>query len=118
MGTFEWPVQISTLDRRESREIQATVDTGATYTVLPCGLLNELGISPLRKAGFELGDGRIAELDIGEVRAMVNGVNAVTLVVFGGDDVQPLLGAYALEGLLLAVDPVNERLVPTHAIWY
>jgi hypothetical protein len=33
-------------------------------------------------------------------------------VVFGGDSTPVLLGAYTLEGLSLAADPVNRRLVP------
>ena len=34
------------------------------------------------------------------------------LVVFGEDDAPSLLGAYTLEGLALAVDPVDQRLIP------
>jgi hypothetical protein len=36
----------------------------------------------------------------------------ITLVVFGEAETKPLLGAYALEGLRLAPDPVGRRLVP------
>ena len=118
MGTFNWPVQISSLDGEHTREIEATVDTGATYTVLPANLLRELGVWVTRQARFELGDGRIVDMDIGEARATINGTSAFTQVVFGDDDTAPLLGAVTLEELLLAVDPVNQRLVPTHAIWY
>lgn len=39
-----------------------------------------------------------------------------TLVVFGDDGAPALLGAYTLEGLGLAVDPVEQRLVPTTLI--
>ncbi len=38
-------------------------------------------------------------------------------MVFGDDDTA-LLGAYTLEGLCLAVDPVAQRLVPTDLIMY
>ena len=40
------------------------------------------------------------------------------IVVFGEDDAPPLLGAYTLEGLALAVDPEAQRLVPTYMILY
>ena len=33
-------------------------------------------------------------------------------MVFGNDDAKALLGGYALQGLLLAVDTPNEQLVP------
>ena len=59
-----------------------------------------------------------AAMDYGETRAMVDGESVTTLVVFGEDDAPALLGAYTLEGLALAVDPVEQRLVPTHLIMY
>jgi predicted aspartyl protease len=43
----------------------------------------------------------------------VNGQAEIRLVVFGNEGEEPLLGADTLEGLLLSVDPVKHRLVPT-----
>lgn len=118
MGTFNWPLRISSMDGQLARDIEATVDTGAAYTTLPPGLLRELGIEPMDKGVFLLADGRRVEMDIGRAWATINGTSEVTLVVFGEDDAAPLLGAYTLEGLRLAVDPVAQRLVPTHLILY
>jgi hypothetical protein len=42
----------------------------------------------------------------------MNGRAEQTLVVFGEATSQPLLGAYPLEGLRRAADPVGRRLVP------
>ena len=44
MGTFNWPLRISSMDGQQSRDIEATVDTGAAYTTLPAPLLRELGV--------------------------------------------------------------------------
>ena len=118
MGTFNWPLRISSMDGQQSLEIEATVDTGAAYTTLPAPLLRELGVTPMGKRRFLLADGRRIELDYGEARASVDGENVTTLVVFGEDNAPALLGAYTLEGLALAVDPVEQRLVPTHLIMY
>ena len=118
MGTFSWPIEISNPNSGVTREIPATVDTGATYTVLPSGLLRELGIAVTRVSSFELGDGRVVDLDMGEARATINGESTSTWVVFGENNAPPLLGAVTLEELLLAVDPIQERLVPTRAIMY
>ena len=118
MGVFNWPIQLSSLEGGNPRDIEAAVDTGATYTMLPAGLLRELGIAPTSKAGFELADGRVIEMDIGRAWVTISGNSEVTLVVFAEDDSPALLGAYTLEGLRLAVDPVNQRLVPTNAILY
>jgi hypothetical protein len=52
------------------------------------------------------------EREIGRTWIRVDGRTELTLVVFGGPDSQPLLGAYALEGLRLAADPVGRRLTP------
>ncbi len=41
---------------------------------------------------------------------------AITIVVFADSDSPALLGAYALEGLRLAPDQVNRRLVPVRAV--
>ena len=70
------------------------------------------------KRRFLPADGRGIEMDYGEARATVDGESVTTLVVFGEDDAPALLGIYTLEGLALAVDPVEQRLVPTHLIMY
>ena len=111
-------MRISSLDNSTSREIEAMVDTAAAYTLLPLDLLKELGVSPSRKATFEMADGRREEMDVGEVRLTINGTSAISPVVFGAQGTAPLLGAVTLQILLLAVDPVGQKLVPTHAILY
>lgn len=65
-----------------------------------------------------LADSRRVQTEIGPAGATINGTSEVTLVVFGNDDAPPLLGAYTMEELRLAVDPVAQRLVPTHLILY
>ena len=118
MGTFKWPLRIASMDGQQARDIEAVVDTGAAYTTLPARLLRELGVATIGKRRLLLADGRRIELDYGQAWATIDGESVVTLVVFGEDDAPALLGAYTLEGLALAVDPVEQRLVPTHLIMY
>lgn len=118
MGVFNCKISVSNLDGSNPREIDATVDTGATYTVLPAHLLSELGITPMRKGTFVIGDGRRISMDMGHAWITINGTKAPITIIFGSDDAAPLLGAVTLEELQLAVDPVAGRLVPTHSIWY
>lgn len=118
MGTFSSPLRIASLDGQNAMEIEATVDTGAAYSMLPGNLLRQLGIEPSYTSAFEFADGRRINMDIGEARATINGTSVTTLVIFGEDDVPALLGAYTLEGLRLAVDPINQRLVPATPILY
>ena len=118
MGKFTWPIQISTVDGLHAKRIDAIVDTGAAYTTLPTPLLRDIGVEPVGQRRFLLADGRRIFMDYGEARATIDGESVTTLVVFGEENAPPLLGAYTLEGLALAVDPVEQRLVPTHLILY
>ena len=118
MGAFKCPVRISGLDGARSADIDATVDTGAAYSALPGSLLRELGIEPVRNRWLRLADGRVVDSRMGWARVTVDGESALTVVVFGDDDAPFLLGAHALEGLGLAVDPVKQRLVPDENILY
>ena len=118
MGTFDVPVEVFSADGQSSVTADATVDTGSFYTCLPSAVLRNLGIAPVGKMRFELADGRVIEDDIGEARISVEGIQRTTVVVFAGESSPALLGAYTLEGAGLAVDPINQRLVPITAIRY
>ena len=111
MGTFNQPIRLDSTDGERSLQLDALVDTGSFYTIVPTSLLRGLGTVPTEKVGLELADGRRVAWDIGEARATVDGRTVTTLVVFGEDGVEPVLGAYTLEGLRLSVDPVEETLV-------
>ena len=117
MGVFNCPIRFDSMDGQRSLEIEAMVDTGASYTIVPANLLRELGVSPIDKISLVLADGRVVEYDMGEAQATINGRSIPTLVVFGEDDARALLGAYTLEGLRLAVDPTHSRLVPATTAW-
>lgn len=117
MGVFNWPIRLDSMDSQQSLEIEALVDTGASYTVVPTHLLKDLGVSPIDKIGLVLADGQSVEYDIGEARATIDGKSIPTLVVFGKDNAPALLGAYTLEGLRLAVDPTHGRLIPAPHGW-
>ena len=106
------------MDGQHTHEVEALVDTGAAYTTLPGSLLRELGVVPAGQRRFSLADGRRVVLPYGRAWVTINGESEVTIVVFGRDDGPYLLGAYTLEGLGLAVDPVEQRLAPADLIMY
>ena len=117
MGVFTWPVRLDSMDGQRSLELAAMVDTGASYTIVPAKLLQDLGVSPIDKISLVLADGRAVEYDIGRAMATIDGRTEATLVIFGENDARALLGAYTLEGLRLAVDPTHGRLVPATTAW-
>ena len=116
MGTFNWPMEILSADGTLAETVDALVDTGSSYTVLPAAILRRLNISSTDTLDFDLGDGRVISLEVGEARVRVEGRERTRIVVFGDDDTSPLMGADTLQGAALAVDPVAHRLVPTRAL--
>jgi clan AA aspartic protease len=111
VGTFSVAIQVAYADRQRWEWVEALVDTGSSYTWIPSPILAQLGIGPTRRFPFVLADGRHIEGDMAEVRVQYGGTEITTIVVFGDEGTQPLLGAYTLEGLGVAPDPVNQRLI-------
>lgn len=116
VGTFSVTIAIGDPDRRSFREIEAEVDTGATFSQVPGRILRELGHAPIGRSRFQTADGRRVEREVGEVPLRFNGEVRITTCVFGDDDGPILLGAVTLEQFLLAVDPVNRTLVPVEGL--
>lgn len=112
MACFEVSLEVGTPQGDSFEAVQVLVDTGSFFTWLAPSLLARLGVVPSSRSPFQLADGRIVEKDMGETRVRLDGQERTTLVVFGNENAPALLGAYTLEGFGLAVDPVNQRLVP------
>jgi predicted aspartyl protease len=114
MGLFRTTIEIQNLDRLgAARSLPDTlVDTGSEYTWIPRDVLEGLRIVVERKQGFIVADGRRVDRDIGYALIRAGGSEAPELVVFGEPGDMSLLGAHALEGLNLKIDPVRKALVP------
>ena len=115
MGTFQTPIELAANPDEPFEAIDALVDTGATYTVAPAPLLRRIGVEPIVRRQFALADGSTTEWDMGIAHVRLRGETLPSLVVFGEDDAEPLLGAVTLEEFGLGVDPVGRRLVPVVA---
>ncbi len=110
MGTFFRPITLIGPDGQET--IDALVDTGASFTTAPRSLLERLGVRGHRRARLRLADGRVGEWDLGRIIVRIDGQEEETLCLFGTEEAPSTIGAYTLKGLLLGVDPLEERLVP------
>jgi|TARA_B100000315_G_C14313300_1_gene467367 predicted aspartyl protease len=75
-------------------------------------MLRNLGVPVHDQVTFILADGSRIQRAVGQTWIRIDGRSVITLVVFGDEGVEALLGAYTLQGLLLGVDTPNERLVP------
>ena len=86
------------------------VDTGAVDCLLPGNQLREIGIQPRSKRSYELADGTELVMEIGVAQIEFMGEIVGATVIFGPDDVEPLLGVTALESVGIEIDPRNQRL--------
>ena len=115
MGTFAVALGVGDPQGRRYEEVEAMVDSGAAYTVLPASILESLGVEPHDTRGFVLADGHRVERGFGQTWMRLGGKQSVSPVVFWDEGSLPLLGAVTLEIFGLCIDPVNGRLVPVDA---
>ena len=95
-------------------EVEALIDTGATRSVLPQAVADELGLLRLGRTVARYADGRLEEVDTTEgfyVAAL--GRQALEDAMVLGDRV--LLGVTVLEKMDLLVDCPQQRLLPNPA---
>ena len=94
-----------------SEEVDLLVDTGTTFLVVSRSLADRLGFETRRHEPVLIAGGPRTSWPVAEVRVAIDGKD-VTTPCFIAPEGPALLGAVALESLLLAVDPVAKRLVP------
>src|SRR5215468_11705066 len=99
-----------------SRPVRFLVDTGATYTMLPETLGQDVGIALLdRPLTFTLANGTEITAQVGTISLELAGRCAATTAAVLPGDIEPLLGVEALEALGLRVDPQTGTLEPTRS---
>jgi len=95
-----------------TEKVECLIDSGAIYSVIPTPILDGLGIKPLAEQEFRLADGtKIARKKGGAVFKYGERIG-VADVIFGEEGDSNLLGAFTLEALGLALDPLRRELKP------
>ena len=112
VGTFYADFTLWNQGRTRSRNLHGLVDTGASYTMVPASILEELGIERFDTRTFSLADGSRRRFSLGWVEMELEGRPGFVYVIFGDEGVKILLGATALEAYGLAADAKNRRLIP------
>lgn len=122
-GVLEYPVGVFSVDlavgspvREQFVSVQATVDTGAIYTMLSEDLLDHLGVRRLQSDIFELADDSPVEYWIGSATVRLQERQLPVPVIFANPGNTPLVGATTLEILRLIVAPVSRQLIPAPRI--
>lgn len=112
MTTFRYTIQIGDPTRSRFETVEAGVDTGASYALVPGSMLERLGHTPTHRRPFRLADGNVVEMGLCQVTLRIGEETSIVSCGFGDNESEALLGATALEEFGLGVDPVNFTLVP------
>ena len=116
MGTFRVAVRVFSLGKPAlGHELEMLVDTGATQSIVPRKILEDLSVPVERRQSFHLANGEAIDRDVGWVGLRFQDREAHTLAVFGEPADATVLGALTLEELGLEVDPRERVLKPTVA---
>jgi clan AA aspartic protease len=113
MGTFRTDIELEhhVLRGRRVTVPGALVDTGAEATWIPRHILERLGVTVERTEMYQMADGSVLTRDLGYVIVRAAGKETIDEVVFAEANDLTILGARAMEGLSLRVDPRAKQLV-------
>ena len=95
-------------------EADALVDTGAVSLIVPCFVVEKLGLELVGKKNAELANGNIVTLDVTEpVDVHIDGRTVTLEALMTGNEV--LIGQMVLGATDMQVDCMNRRLIPNPA---
>ena len=112
MGLTRVTVSVRDLGKsRKPYEDVFLVDTGAVDCMVPGSKLKKAGIKPEGKSVYELANGTPVEYEYGFARVSFMGAETVAPVIFGPENVEPILGVVALENTGIGVNPRTRKLL-------
>ena len=102
--------KVGRLGCNELYNAEFLVDTGALDSMAPSSELKRLGIEPRGTRTYELADGKLQEFEYGLAEIRFLGEITCTEIIFGPENVKPILGVITLEAAGYIVDPNNQKL--------
>lgn len=111
MGVTYIEASVTGVEERQAT-VQFLVDSGATYSLLPDGVWQEIGLAEKRRMTFTLADGTPIERMISECHISLPQGDGHTPVILGEPGDEALLGAVTLGVLGLVLDPFRRTLQP------
>jgi len=102
----------------DTHELEALVDTGATFTEISRKLALKIGLKPRRTVLTQLATGDLVSREAGTVEAEIAGVRDTIPVVIGEDHEPAVVGDTTLGILGFKINSITKELEPTHAIEY
>ena len=97
-------------------EADFLVDTWETHSLAPGAELRKAGIQPVGTTAYELANGRVEKYEFGLAEISFMGEITAGRIIFGPDNVEPILGVTVLESVGITVDPATRTLKRLPAI--
>lgn len=114
MGTFKTKLRVwNPAKPNEVYEPEVWVDTGAAFSWISRARLEAIGAGPHRQMQFRTIEGHLVNRSMASVFIGADGFTGPDLVVMAEPGDSEVMGAHSIEGLGLAADPVQKRLVPS-----
>ena len=110
MGLTHVAVKIGRLGSNDLYDAQFLVDTGALDSMAPASELERVGIQPVGKRTYELASGELQDYEYGLAELRFMDEITSTDIIFGPENIEPILGVVALENAGFIVDPKNQTL--------
>ena len=121
MGAVITTIEVGDPQGRNFQSVEVEVDTGSTYTALPRGVLEALGVAVNKNRALTTRRRQSSKPvhSRTDCQHQAGGaLNSSPPVIFAEEGEPSLLGVISLEDALLAVDPVNNELIPVVAKRY
>ena len=114
MGTFHVGCKVENhrVPKKSAVVPKMLVDSGSDFTWLPENVLHRIGVEPVKKdLQIQMANGNIITRTVGYAILHVDKYQTIDEVVFAQPGDLLLLGARALEGMNVHVDPRRKKLV-------
>ena len=116
MGFIRVEVRLRDFSSGNSYQSEFLVETGATDSMVVAAELKKIGVKAVGKMSYELANGNIEEYPFGLAEISFMDETTAGRVIFGPDNIEPILGVTALESAGITVDPANQQLKRLQAI--
>jgi clan AA aspartic protease len=111
MGLVFTQIGISNVQSPQDKVLmECLVDSGASFSVIPREVLEQLGIQPYRSDKFSLANGEFIERQRGVAHFSFDDHECTSDVLFGEEGDAVLLGMLTLETMGLVLDPFRREL--------
>lgn len=110
MGLTYVEATVSNEKNGKDKTISLLVDSGATYSLIPFDVWNELELKPKREIEIILADGTKIHRKVSECHFRLGNSEGHSPIILGEKGDEALLGVVTLENLGLILDPFQRTL--------